>query len=160
MRRRLLMSALLICAGTAPVLYAQARQATPPPAAAPAATNNVMVTVSYTGKGVVDATHKIMVFLFATPTVDQTSQPLGAPQILEKNGATATFMNVTAKPVYIVALYDEKGGYTGRGGPPPVGTPMAMHGKVQKDPKAPGIPVTPGAKTPVKMSFSDARRWQ
>jgi len=159
MTRRLLISALLISVGVAPALEAQARQATPPPAAAQAATGNVAVAVTYTGKGVVDATHQILVLLFSTPQVGPTSKPLMPPQFIQKNGGTATFTGVSTSPVYIVAVYDEKGGYTAQN-PPAAGTPLAMYSKDQKDPKAPGIPVTPGGKTPVKMSFSDARRWQ
>jgi hypothetical protein len=94
--------------------------------------------------------------LFADPNIGPTSEPLGAPQIAAKNGATVTFKNVTAKPVYVVAIYNEKGTYDGRSGPPPNGTPIGMYAK---DAKSPPAPVTPGPKTAIKMTFSDAKRW-
>jgi hypothetical protein len=125
-----------------------------PPAAA--ATNDVSVTVSYTGKGPVDAKHPIILFLFTDPNPGNTSQPLGPPQTATKNGATVTFKNVTAKQVYVTAVYVEKGDYTGVGGPPPAGTPIGMY---RKDAKSPPTPVTPGPKTHVKMTFNDARRF-
>ena len=58
-------------------------------------------------------------------------------------------------PVYICAVYDEQGGYTGQN-PPPAGTPIGMY---SKDAKSPPAPVTPGPKTVLKMTFSDAKRF-
>ncbi len=136
--------------------YAQAQQ--PPPTAA-ATAMNVSVTVNYTGKGTVDPGHAIMVFLFSDPNIGGQSQPLSPPQIIEKNGGTATFKDVSASPVYIAVVYNEKGDYTGVGGPPPVGTPVAIYSKDPKDPSSPALAVTPGEKTTVKVSFSDARRF-
>ena len=162
MRTRMLSLSLLVLFGTVASLHVQARQTTPPPAkpaaaaAKPAAiaATDVAVTVTYTGKGVVDAGHSIIVFLFSTPTVGPNSEPLGAPQIVTKNGQTVTFNNITTKPVYIFAIYNEKGTYDGRSGPPPAGTPIGMFGTA----KGP-TPVTPGMKTPVKLSFSGATKW-
>ena len=164
MRFRMLGLSLLVLSGTVASLDAQARQATPPPAKptpatakpAPAAiaATDVAVTVNYTGKGVVDPGHSIIVFLFSDPKVGPNSQPLGPPQIVTKNGQTVTFNNVTTKPVYIFAIYNEKGTYDGRSGPPPVGTPIGQYGTA----KGP-TPVTPGMKTPVKLSFSGATKW-
>jgi hypothetical protein len=150
---------LFVVFGTFSSLHAQERQVKPPapaaakPAAAIAATD-VAVTVTYTGKGVVDATRSILVFLFSTPTVGQNSEPLGAPQIVTKNGQTVTFNNVTTKPVYIFAIYNENGTYDGRSGPPPAGTPIGMYGTAKG-----ATAVTPGMKTPVKMSFTGATKW-
>jgi hypothetical protein len=126
------------------------------PAPPPAATNDVTVTVSYTGKGPVDPKHPIILFLFTDPNPSGGSQPIAGPQTATKNGATVTFKNVTAKQVYITAVYNEKGDYNGIGGPPPAGTPIGMY---QKDAKSPPIAVTPGPKTAVKMTFNDARRF-
>ena len=158
MRNRILGLSLLVLFGTVASLQAQARQATPPPAkpapAAAIAATDVAVTVSYTGKGVVDAAHNIIVFLFSTPTVGPSSQPLGAPQIVTKNGQTVTFNNITTKPVYIFAIYNEKGTYDGASGPPPAGTPIGMYGTAKG-----ATPVTPGMKTPVKLTFTGATKW-
>jgi hypothetical protein len=116
----------------------------------------VSVTISYTGKGPVDPKHGILLFLFTDPNIGPGSQPIGPPQVATKNGATVTFKNVTATPVYIAAVYNEKGDYDGIGGPPPPGTPVGIY---QKDATSPPTPVTPGPKTLVKMSFSDATRF-
>ena len=162
MRTRILGLSLLVLFGAVSSLPTQARQATPPPAKpapatakpAPIAATDVAVTVNYTGKGVVDASRNILVFLFSTPTVGPDSQPLGAPQIVTKNGQTVTFNNVTTKPVYIFAIYNEKGTYDGRSGPPPAGTPIGMYGTAKG-----ATAVTPGMKTAIKMSFTGATKW-
>jgi hypothetical protein len=159
MRTRMLGLSLLVLSGTVASLHAQA---TPPPAkpapatAKPAAiaATDVAVTVNYTGKGVVDAGHSVIVFLFSTPTVGPNSEPLGAPQIVTKNGQTVTFNNVTTKPVYIFAIYNEKGTYDSRSGPPPAGTPIGMYGTAKG-----ATAVTPGMKTPVKLTFDGATKW-
>jgi hypothetical protein len=154
---------LLVLSGTIASLGAQARQATPPPAKPPAtapkgapaiAATDVAVSVTYTGKGVVDPGHSILVFLFSDPKVGPDSRPLGPPQFAQKNGATVTFNNVTTKPVYIFAIYNEKGTYDGQSGPPPAGTPVGIYGTA-----AGATPVTPGMKTPIKMTFTGAKKW-
>ncbi len=129
------------------------KPAPPPP---PPATNDVTVTISYTGKGPVDPKHPIILFLFTEPNPAGGSQPIAPPQTATKNGQTVTFKNVSAKQVYIAAVYSEKGDYTGVGGPPPTGTPIGMY---RKDAKSPPIAVTPGPKTAVKMTFNDAQRF-
>jgi len=141
----------------AAALSAQGRQTTPTPAAgAAAAANDVSVTVTYTGKGVVDAGHSILLFLFTDPQIGPNSQPIGPPQIVQKSGATATFKNVTAKTVYVVAIYNEKGTYDGKNGPPAAGTPI---GTYMKAPSTTPTAVTPGPKTAIRMTFNDAKRW-
>ena len=162
MRLRLPALLLFVAFGTVSSLHAQARQSAPPPPKPAAATakpaaiaaTDVAVTVSYTGKGVVDPGHSILVFLFSDPKVGPDSRPLGPPQIAQKNGATVTFNNVTTKPVYVFAIYNEKGTYDGLSGPPPAGTPVGMYGTAKG-----ATPVTPGMKTPVKMTFTGATKW-
>jgi hypothetical protein len=158
MRRRLFVLGTLALVTLTTTLGAQGGGTAPQskPAPPPAATNNVSVTVSYTGKGQVDPQHAILLFLFTDPNIGPGSQPIGPPETATKNGATVTFKNVTAKEVYIAAVYNEKGDYNGVGGPPPAGTPIGMY---QKDAKSPPTAVTPGPKTAVKMSFNDARRF-
>jgi len=56
----------------ATVLALQAAKAAPPAAAAVAATD-VAVAISYTGKGTVDANHKVLAWLFADPNVTSNS---------------------------------------------------------------------------------------
>jgi hypothetical protein len=77
--------------------------------------------------------------------------------VVQKNGATVTFTNVTTSPVYVVAAYSEAGGYVGVGGPPHAGTPIAHY---RTAPKAPPAAVKPGPKTAVKMSFNESNRWK
>jgi hypothetical protein len=144
---------------TAASPWAQAQKPSAPPPPATAAAKNVSVTVTYTGKGTVDTGHAILVFLFSTPNIGAGSEPIAAPLTIEKNGGTVTFKEVSASPVYIAVVYNESGNYNGIGGPPPVGTPVAIHSKDVKDPNSPALGVTPGPKTTVKIAFSDARRF-
>lgn len=123
-----------------------------PAAPKPAAASDVSVTVSYTGKAKVDDTHEIWVFLFPNPDISAGSQPL-AVQPVKKSGGTTTFKNVTQDPVYVAVAFDEKGDYDGTAGPPPPGTPIALHGK-----DGVMIAVKPGPAGKVKLSFSDERR--
>jgi hypothetical protein len=129
----------------------------PPPAPAQATAGDVTVTVSYTGKGVVDDQHRILVFLFDHPDVQQTSRPIGPPQLVVKNGSGATFKGVTQSPVYVVAVYDEKGGYDGTTGPPPLGTPWAVYGRTVK---TPAVAVVPGPKGKITFRFDGSNRWK
>jgi hypothetical protein len=148
--------AILVAAIASPA--AQGRQTAPPPpppAAAPA-TTDLAVTVSYSGKGVVDTAHAIVVFAFSEPNPGPQSRPLGAgPAVATKNGQTVTLKGITAPSVYIVAVYNEKTPYDGLSGPPAAGTPVGVY---SKDGKAPTL-VAPGSKTAVKMSFNDAKRF-
>lgn len=155
MRTRMLGLSLFVLFGTVASLHAQTKPpaATAPKPAAIAATD-VAVTVNYTGKGAVDAGHSILVFLFSDPKIGPNSEPLGPPQIVQKNGQTVTFNGITTKQVYIFAIYNEKGTYDGRSGPPPAGTPVGMYGTA-KGPTA----VTPGMKTPIKLTFTGATKW-
>ena len=142
-------------AAVLPVRADQTKQGPPPPPPPAAAGGAVAVTVNYTGKGVVDATHEILVFLFANPNIGPDSNPLGAPQIVTKNGQTVTFQGVTTSPVYVVAVYDEASVYDGRS-EPPTGTPIGFYAK---DAKSPPTAVTPGAKTAIKLSFDGSRKF-
>ena len=117
------------------------------------AAGDVVVTVTYTGKGKVDDTHEILVFLFDQPTPTADSMPLGM-QTTTKSGDTVTFKDVSVSPVYVLMVYDEQANYSG-GEPPPPGAPI---GSYQKDGKP--IPVTPGPDAKIKVSFDDSVRWK
>jgi hypothetical protein len=114
---------------------------------------DVTVTASFTGTAKVDETHEILVFLFDHPVPTADSIPL-AVQAVQKNGGTVTFKDVSASPVYVVLVYDEKANYDGRSGPPPRGTPIGTYQKGGKP-----LPVTPGPNVKVSASFDDSRRW-
>ncbi len=115
---------------------------------------DVSVTVTYTGKGKVDDTHEILVFLFTQPIPTADTIPF-AMQSTTKNGGTVMFKDVVQDPVYITVVYDEAANYDGQNAPPPVGTPI---GAYQKDGKP--IPVSPGPAAKIKVSFDDSRRWK
>lgn len=130
--------------------------AAPQKAAGPApkiGATDLPVTVSYKGKGAVDATHKIVVWLFSDPNITSNSRPI-THQIVSKNNEMITFKDVTTSPVYLFAVYDEKGNYDGVSGPPPAGIPSSPYRKVAKGPAA---PVKPGA--PIRFVFDDSERW-
>jgi hypothetical protein len=116
--------------------------------------SGVSVTVQYKGKGTVDASHRLWVWLFDTPNIGADSFPIGEMSI-DKNGGTATFSGVGAKQVYIAVAYDEGGGFVGQA-PPPPGSPVAIYG--QKGPEDPPLAVTPGAKAKVTVILTDAQR--
>jgi hypothetical protein len=114
---------------------------------------DVTVTVTYTGKGKVDDTHEILVFLFDHATPGPGSIPL-AVQTTTKSGGTVVFKDVPVSPVYISMVYDEQANYAGDA-PPPPGAPI---GSYQKDGKP--LPVTPGPAAKIKVSFDDSNRWK
>jgi hypothetical protein len=119
-----------------------------------AQTGDITVTATYKGKGVVDATHEILVFLFDHPNPTADSMPL-AVQAITKNGGSATFKGLmTATPLYIIMVYDEKANYDGQSGPPPEGHPIGSYSKAGKP-----IAVTPGANVKVTAVFDDSQRW-
>jgi hypothetical protein len=113
---------------------------------------DVIVTASYKGKGPVDDKHRILVFLFDHPAPTAASEPI-ALQYVNKNGALATFTGVTANPVYVTLVYDEKSAYDGKSGPPPAGAPIGSYSKAGKP-----VPVKPGEK--VTVAFDDSVRWK
>jgi hypothetical protein len=114
---------------------------------------DVSVTVTYTGKGKVDDTHEILVFLFDAPNPGEGRIPL-ALQTTTKSGGTVVFKDVAVSPVYIMIVYDEKANYAGDA-PPPAGAPITSY---QKDGKP--VPVTPGPAAKIKISFDDSVRWK
>ena len=121
-------------------------------AAKPAATD-VGVTVAYKGKGVVDAGHKIIVFAMTDSNVTSNSRPIGT-QFATKNGETVTFKNV-ASPIYVFAVYDEKGTYDGVSGPPP--RRHSRRRSIARSPKGPATAVAPGSPA-VKFTFDGSDR--
>jgi hypothetical protein len=148
-------AAFLVAAAIGSItVVAQSRQSAPP-ASPQAAAQNLTVTVRYTGKGVVDATKNVVVALLDSPTVSPQSRPM-AMQSVEKNGAVATFQNVSAPTVYVVAVYDEQGTWDHTQGPPPAGTPMGWY----MAPKA-ATPtaVKVGPKTAVTLTFDGSKKF-
>jgi hypothetical protein len=117
------------------------------------AAGDLIVTATYTGKGKVDDTHEILVFLFDHPAPTAESEPL-AVSAVTRNGGTATFKDISADTVYVVMVYDEKANYDGRSGPPPPGHPIGTYSKAGKP-----VPVKLALGTKVNATFDDLRRW-
>jgi hypothetical protein len=121
---------------------------------------DLAVTVTYTGKGEVKKGNEIGVFLWTTPDIS-SSAPI-AVEVIDKNGGTAVFKNLTAPVVYVGVSYDEKGIYTETAGPPPPGTPVAIY--TEKPPPAgtqgppPPSPVKVGKGAKVRIKFDDSNR--
>lgn len=133
-------------AGLAPAGVMAAGQTAPA-----AAAGDLAVTVTYKGKGEVKAGNEIAIFLFDTPVINAESNPIGM-QTLEKNGGVVNFQSLPAT-VYIAVVYDEKGVYDQQG-PPPSGTPTAIH----QDTAGAAIPVPTGKDAKVTVTFDDTTR--
>ena len=94
------------------------------PLAASTVAGTVKVTVHYKGKGKVDASHKLWVWVFDTPNIGPGAMPLDQVA-LDKNDIDAVFEGVAADKVWIAVAYDESGGMMGDA-PPPSGTPIGI----------------------------------
>jgi hypothetical protein len=111
----------------------------------------VKVTVHYKGKGKVDASHKLWVWVFDTPNIGAGSMPID--QIaLDKNDVDALF-EVSAEKVWIAAAFDETGAMMGDA-PPPSGTPIGILMGKEGGPVA----VLSGSKDAVVLTFDDSQR--
>lgn len=150
-------TALLLLQSTAkpaPPKPAAAKPAATTPAAAKPAATDVAVTLTYKGKGTVDASHQLIAWLFTEPAITSNSRPI-ATLSTAKNGETLVFKDVGSAPVYVFAAFDSKGGYDGRSGPPPAGIPTALYSKAAK---GPATAVKAGEPT-VKLTFDDSQPW-
>lgn len=116
------------------------------------AAGTVKVTLDYKGKGTVDGTHRVWVWLFASPDIGPDSMPI-AELFVEKNGAVATFEGVTAERVWIAAAYDERGVMMGNA-PPAPGSPLGLYVGSDGAPRG----VVPGESTVAVLTFDDSFR--
>src|SRR5215510_1346427 len=92
---------------------------------APAVTaGSVKVTVHYKGKGKVDASHKIWVWLFDNPNIGAGSMPIDQNSS-DANDTEVVFSGVATSEVWIAVAFDESGSMAGDG-PPPTGTPIGI----------------------------------
>ena len=79
-----------------------------------------------------------------------------AHEMVQENGATVSFENLTASTVFVTALYDEQGGWDARSAPHS-GTPYGSYGAGAFG--APGaIVVGDGQTAEVEFSFDDVFR--
>ena len=80
--------------------------------------------MTYKGKGTVDSSHKLWVYLFDSPNIGAGTMPIGQ-LALEKNGTDAVFDSVAGDKVYVAVAFDESGAMMGDG-PPPTGSPIGI----------------------------------
>jgi hypothetical protein len=116
------------------------------------AAGSVKVTVNYSGKGDVNDSHRLWVWLFDSPNIGAGSIPIDEMS-LDTNGGTATFDAVAAGEVWIAVAYDVNGNFGGSA-PPPSGSPVATYGMAKGAPAS----VTPGEKGAVTFTFGDSVR--
>lgn len=121
-------------------------------ASARVAAGSVKVTLNYKGKGTVDGSHRVWVWLFASPDISPGSMPI-AELTVDKNGGVATFEGISAERVWIVAAFDEQGVMSGQG-PPPSGTPVGIYLGSDGIPKG----VAPGDAATAVLTFDDSQR--
>jgi hypothetical protein len=121
-------------------------------AGARVAAGTVKVTINYKGKGTVDDSHRVWVWLFATPDIGPGAMPI-AELSIDKNGAIATFDGISEERVWIAAAYDEKGSMSGSA-PPPPGTPVGLYVGSDGAPRS----VVTGDSTVAVLTFDDAFR--
>jgi hypothetical protein len=148
MKRALASVVVILLAGLVPA--AGALNAAPIATSVTAGT--VKVTVTYKGKGKVDTSHKLWVWLFDTPNIGAGSMPIDQVS-LDANGTDAVFQNVAGDKVYVAVAFDEQGGMMGDG-PPPTGSPIGVLIGADGVPRA----VTPGGKDAVVLTFDDTQR--
>lgn len=115
-------------------------------------TGELKVTVNYKGPGTVDKGHQIFVWVFDTPDISASSEPLSS-DVITSNGGSVSFSGLP-KTVYLAAAFNEKGDYDGTQGPPPTGTPVTIYGGMGT---AKGVE-TGGAEAAVTIEFDDTTR--
>jgi hypothetical protein len=116
------------------------------------AAGTVKVTIHYKGKGTVDASHKLWVWVFDTPNIGPGAMPIDQVS-LDRNGIDAVFEGVAADKVWVAVAFDESGGMTGDA-PPPPGTPVGILAGKDGAPVA----VMSGSKDAVVLTFDDSQR--
>jgi len=115
---------------------------------------SLKVTLEYKGSGVVDAEHRLVVFVYDTDNIGHQATPdplvTGAT---EKNGGILDF-SPGKSPVYLVAYYDKAGSYKADLKDLPSGVPAALHGS---DPAAADpVQLKTGQVVQVKITFDDS----
>jgi len=135
-------------AGAAPN---QAVQLNAAATSAPVAAGTVAVKIDYKGKGTIDGSHRVWVWLFGTPDIGPGSMPIAEVSI-SKNGEVAIFEGVAADKVWIAAAFDEQGVMQGQA-PPPSGSPVGVYLGADGAPAG----VAPGARDAV-LTFDDSFR--
>lgn len=126
-------------------------QVTPSSPGVAAESGSLTITVEYKGAGKVDKEHQIWIWVFDTPTIDESSEPVSITSVAENNGSAS--FNSLPETVYIAVCFDEKGGYDGTSGPPQSGSPVSIHGGADA-----AKPVKTGGEAKVTVTFDDSMR--
>lgn len=121
-------------------------------ASARVAAGTVKVTLNYKGKGTVDGSHRVWVWLFTSPDIGPNSMPI-AELSVDRNGGVVTFEGVSAERVWIAAAFDEQGVMSGNA-PPPSGAPVGLYMGSDGMPKS----VVPGDAAAAVLTFDDSMR--
>ncbi len=116
-----------------------------------AQSGSLKITVEYKGAGTVDKEHKIWIWLFDTPTIDESSEPITTSSVSENSGSAS--FDALPETVYIAVCFDEKGGYDGTSGPPQSGSPVSIYGGAGAV-----KPVKTGSEAKVTVTFDDSMR--
>ncbi|MEM7356316.1 MAG: hypothetical protein AAF657_36205, partial [Acidobacteriota bacterium] len=82
------------------------------PFAASATGGPLEVRVVYEGPGKVDEHHGLLVFVFGANDFGNPTNPIVATRYLTANHSTARFTDLAVDRVWLMAVYDEAGGYT------------------------------------------------
>lgn len=120
--------------------------------AAAAEAGGVNVTINYTGKGTVDGSHRVWVWLFSSPDIGPGAMPIAEASV-DTNGGVAVFEGITAEQVWIAAAFDEQGVMRGNA-PPPSGAPVGIYVSSDGVPRA----VSTTATADAALSFDDSQR--
>lgn len=116
--------------------------------------SKLAVSVSYTGSGAVDESHKVHVVLWDTPDFVKGSaaMPIAIKTITSKS-ATAEFDNVAKNPVYVSMVYDPTGKWDAMS-PPPNGSSLGLYAKAPTTPEP--IELQPSKTTTITAKFDDS----
>ncbi len=117
---------------------------------AAAAGTTLEVSVVYEGPGPVDPNHGLIVIVFGGNDFSNPANPIVAARYLPANGATARFTDLDVDQVWLMAVYDEIGGYSV--GPLP--GPLGLYSETPGGPPA-GVPVDGRS---IELRFDDTIR--
>ncbi len=135
----------LFCIGVA--AFAQQKD-TPKEAPKP---RTLKIKLNYTGEGTVDEKHPIFVFVWDNPNFASGQ----APPIFWLRGtvkdAALTIDDLGVSPVYVVAVFDKTGNYSGMEAPPS-GASVTQYGGQTAAP----ITVEPGETITIDLPFDDS----
>ena len=131
---------------------AQDKPAEKAPEKAPAS-RSLKVKLNYSGPGTVDEKHRIFLFIFDTPDFirPENVMPIAFGSGTAKD-ATVTVSDLSASPVYLIAIYDPTGGYEGMS-KPPTGCSLGIYGTTPGEPGA--IAIEAGKTAQVDVAFDD-----